>query len=131
MAGRLNDPQLSGQINGDNLYYRHQTQGLILDNGVLRSRLQGQKWVIDSLKFHRGGTIELKGAVNLANANPDVDVDIVFDKYRTSRVQTATAALRRGQSPLQSGKKRRIGSTARSHRLRQGLVRKILHADPR
>ena len=83
MAGRLNDPQLSGLINGDNLYYRHQTQGLILDNGVLRSRLQGQKWVIDSLKFHRGGTIELKGAVNLANANPDVDVDIVFDKYRT------------------------------------------------
>lgn len=83
LAGRLNDPQLSGQINGDNLYYRHQTQGLILDNGVLRSRLQGQKWVIDSLKFHRGGTIELKGAVNLANANPDVDVDIVFDKYRT------------------------------------------------
>ncbi len=83
MAGRLNDPQLSGLINGDNLYYRHQTQGLILDNGVLRSRLQGQKWVIDSLKFHRGGTIELKGAVNLANANPDVDVDIIFDKYRT------------------------------------------------
>ena len=83
LAGRLNDPQLSGLINGDNLYYRHQTQGLILDNGVLRSRLQGQKWVIDSLKFHRGGTIELKGAVNLANANPDVDVDIVFDKYRT------------------------------------------------
>ena len=83
LAGRLNDPQLSGLINGDNLYYRHQTQGLILDNGVLRSRLQGQKWVIDSLKFHRGGTIELKGAVNLTNANPDVDVDIVFDKYRT------------------------------------------------
>lgn len=83
LAGRLNDPQLSGLINGDNLYYRHQTQGLILDNGVLRSRLQGQKWVIDSLKFHRGGTIELKGAVNLANANPNVDVDIVFDKYRT------------------------------------------------
>ncbi|MGN6902402.1 hypothetical protein ACTHT7_20660, partial [Neisseria sp. P0017.S010] len=27
LAGRLNDPQLSGLINGDNLYYRHPTQG--------------------------------------------------------------------------------------------------------
>ena len=42
----------------------NQTQGLIL-NGVLRSHLQGQRWIIDNLKFHKGGTLELKGSVNL------------------------------------------------------------------
>jgi len=83
LGGRVGEPQLSGTLNGENLYYRNQTQGLILDNGVLRSHLQGQRWVIDSLKFHKGGTLELKGSVNLANADPDVDVDVVFDKYDT------------------------------------------------
>ena len=83
LAGRVNEPQLNGTLNGENLYYRNQAQGLILDNGILRSRLQGQKWIIDSLKFHRGGTVELKGEAALDKSNPDVNVDIVFDKYRT------------------------------------------------
>lgn len=83
LAGRVGEPQLGGTLNGDNLYYRHQTQGIILDNGVLRSHLQGQRWIIDSLKFHKGGTLELKGSVNLADADPDVDVDVVFNKYDT------------------------------------------------
>ena len=65
------------------VYYRNQAQGLILDNGVLRSRLQGRHWLIDSLKFYRGGTVELKGRVDLEDVNADVDVAIVFDKYRT------------------------------------------------
>ncbi|ASK28484.1 translocation/assembly module TamB [Neisseria chenwenguii] len=83
LAGRVDDPQLGGTVNGDNLYYRNQAQGLILDNGVLRSHLQGQRWIIDSLKFHRSGSVELKGSVSLNDAEPDVNVDIVFDKYRT------------------------------------------------
>ncbi|QEY26739.1 translocation/assembly module TamB domain-containing protein [Neisseria zalophi] len=81
IGGRVGDPQLNGTLNGDNLYYRNQDLGLILDNGVLRSRLQGQTWVIDQLRFHRGGSVELKGTVNMSNAAPDVDVDIVLDKY--------------------------------------------------
>lgn len=83
LGGSVGEPLMNGTLNGDNLYYRNQAQGLILDNGVLRSRLQGRHWVIDSLKFHRGGTVELKGRVELEDINPDVDVDIVFDKYRT------------------------------------------------
>ncbi|QEY23880.1 translocation/assembly module TamB domain-containing protein [Neisseria animalis] len=83
LGGRLSEPLLGGTLNGENLYYRNQAQGIILDNGVLRSRLQGQRWVIDSLKFHRGGTVELSGGVSLDNNAPDVDVDIVFDRYRT------------------------------------------------
>lgn len=83
LSGRLNEPQLTGTLNGDQLYYRNQAQGLILDNGVLRSHLQGRRWIIDSLKFHRGGTVELKGSVALDGMNPDVNATIVFDRYRT------------------------------------------------
>ncbi|MCF7520933.1 translocation/assembly module TamB [Neisseria sp. ZJ106] len=83
LGGRIDDPQLNGTLNGENLYYRNQEQGLILDNGVLRSHLQGRRWIIDSLKFHRGGSAELKGSVGLTGSDPDVDVDIVLDKYRT------------------------------------------------
>ena len=69
-------------------------------------------------QFHRGGTIELKGAVNLANANPDVDVDIVFDKYRTLRVQTAdcSSPARPKSSTI---RKRHIAQRHAQHRLRQ------------
>ncbi|PSJ79832.1 translocation/assembly module TamB domain-containing protein [Neisseria iguanae] len=83
LGGSVGNPLFNGTLNGNNLYYRNQAQGLILDNGVLRSRLQGRHWVIDSLKFHRGGTVELKGRVELEDMNPDVDVDIMFNKYRT------------------------------------------------
>ncbi|WP_107928446.1 translocation/assembly module TamB domain-containing protein [Neisseria animaloris] len=83
IGGRVGQPQLNGTLNGDNLYYRNQDLGLILDNGTLRSRLQGQAWVIDSLRFHRGGTVELKGTVGMNDAVPNVDVDVLFDKYNT------------------------------------------------
>lgn len=83
IGGRLSTPELNGTLNGNNLFYRHQAQGIVLDNGVLRSRLQGRRWLIDSLKFHRGGTVELKGQVSLDKNEPDVDVDVVFDRYRT------------------------------------------------
>ncbi|WP_373755484.1 translocation/assembly module TamB domain-containing protein [Neisseria sp.] len=82
ISGRVGDPQLNGTLNGDNLYYRYQQQGIVLDNGVLRSRLQGQTWIIDSLRFHKGGTVDLKGRVSLNNAEPDVDIDIAFNRYR-------------------------------------------------
>ncbi|MFC3875213.1 translocation/assembly module TamB domain-containing protein [Neisseria musculi] len=79
--GRIGQPQFNGKLNGNNLYYRNQDLGLILDNGILRSRLQGQSWIIDHLRFHRGGTVELKGTVGLNNAEPDVDVDLAFNRY--------------------------------------------------
>ena len=81
ITGRLGDPQLHGTLNGDNLYYRNHAQGVILDNGVLRSRLQGQKWYIDNLTFHRGGTATLTGEVGLIGSSPDVNESAVFNKY--------------------------------------------------
>ena len=83
ISGRVGSPQLNGTLNGDNLYYRNQEVGVILSNGSLRSRLIGQRWHIDSLRFQRGGTVTLSGDVNLNTGSPDVDVTALFDHYIT------------------------------------------------
>ncbi|MFV2030196.1 translocation/assembly module TamB domain-containing protein [Neisseria sp. S1] len=83
ISGRLGIPQLNGTLNGDNLYYRNREIGLFLDNGTLRSRLSGQKWLIDSLRFQRGGTVTLSGNVGLNQNSPQVNVTALFDRYQT------------------------------------------------
>ncbi|MDO4998305.1 MAG: translocation/assembly module TamB domain-containing protein [Neisseria sp.] len=82
ISGTVGKPALNGTLNGDNLYYVNRDVGLILDNGSLRSRLSGQKWLIDSLQFTRGGTVKLNGEVSLDTGDPDVNVNVLFDKYR-------------------------------------------------
>ena len=81
IGGTVGTPLLNGTLNGDKLYYINRDIGLILDNGSLRSRLAGQKWHIDSLRFQRGGTIILNGDVSLDKGSPDVNVQVAFDKY--------------------------------------------------
>ena len=66
IAGTVATPKLSGTVNGDNLYYRNRQVGIILDNGSLKSHLDGQRWHIDSLTFDRkGGKISLTGDAGL------------------------------------------------------------------
>ena len=82
IGGRVGEPQLGGSLNGDNLYYVNRDLGVILDNGSLRSRLNGQQWQIQSLLFKRGnGNINLSGTVGWGGGVPAVDVNAVFDKY--------------------------------------------------
>ena len=82
ISGRVGEPQLRGSLNGDNLYYVNRDLGVILDNGSLRSHLNGQQWQIQSLLFKRGnGNINLSGTVGWGGGVPAVDVNAVFDKY--------------------------------------------------
>ena len=82
ISGRVGEPQLRGNLNGDNLYYVNRDLGVILDNGSLRSRLNGQQWQIQSLLFKRGnGNINLSGTVGWGGGVPAVDVNAVLDKY--------------------------------------------------
>ena len=82
ISGRVGEPQLRGNLNGDNLYYVNRDLGVILDNGSLRSRLSGQQWQIQSLLFKRGnGNINLSGTVGWGGGVPAVDVNAVLDKY--------------------------------------------------
>ena len=83
ISGRVGQPLLNGTLNGENLYYRGQDTGVILDNGTLRSRLQGQSWIIDGLTFRRGdGNVTLRGNVALQGSEPDVNVNAIFTRYR-------------------------------------------------
>lgn len=82
IGGKIGEPQLNGTLNGDNLYYVNREIGLILDKGTLRSHLKGQKWLIDSLQFVRGGKVKLDGGVDWSQGEPDVDVRVLFDKYQ-------------------------------------------------
>ncbi|WP_037586823.1 translocation/assembly module TamB domain-containing protein [Stenoxybacter acetivorans] len=82
VSGTLNNPQLNGGINGEELFYRERSNGVVLENGVLKSRLQGHRWVIDSFVFKRKkGDLTLRGTVNLAGSTPDVDITAHFNRY--------------------------------------------------
>ena len=82
IAGTVATPKLSGTVNGDNLYYRNRQVGIILDNGSLKSHLDGQRWHIDSLTFDRkGGKISLTGDAAYVNSAPDVNAKITVAQY--------------------------------------------------
>lgn len=82
ISGSVGTPLLNGTLNGDNLYYRERTNGVILENGTLKSRFQGRRWLIDNLQFKRKeGDVTLKGVVNMVGNTPDVDVNATFTRY--------------------------------------------------
>ena len=82
IAGTVATPKLSGTVNGDNLYYRNRQVGIILDNGSLKSHLDGQRWHIDSLTFDRkGGKISMTGDAAYVNSAPDVNAKITVAQY--------------------------------------------------
>lgn len=83
VAGKLNAPELGGTLNGENLNYRNRDVGIILADGSLKSRFEGQKWVVDSLLFKRGnGTINLTGTATYLENQPDVNAKITFSQYQ-------------------------------------------------
>lgn len=83
LTGSVVQPQMKGNITGKDLYYRNHDVGVVLADGTLNSRLQGQKWIVDELTFRNGGKVTLKGEAELGENNvPQVDANIVFDGYR-------------------------------------------------
>ncbi len=83
LSGSLGNPQFSGTFNGERLDYRDRNSGLRLENGTLRSRLEGQKWLIQSLRFvhEGGGTATVTGSVSRAGNTPDVNISVLFDRF--------------------------------------------------
>ncbi|SSY70421.1 translocation/assembly module TamB domain-containing protein [Alysiella crassa] len=82
VSGVLSAPKLVGTINGENLYYRNQSAGIVLKDGSLKSRLQDRVWTVDSLQFRRGGTATLTGTADYSGSLPIVNAEVVFDKYQ-------------------------------------------------
>lgn len=83
ITGTLNTPNIQGNINGENLHYRNRDVGVVLSNGTLKSHLQGQRWIIDALRFQQNkGSITLSGSADYAHNEPDISADIIFDHYQ-------------------------------------------------
>ncbi len=82
ISGSFSNPQLNGPLNGDNITFREMGQGLLLTNGVLRSRVTGQKWFLDDLSFKRGeGSAHLNGNVGLVGDKPNVHLDLALKQF--------------------------------------------------
>ncbi|XXQ69195.1 translocation/assembly module TamB domain-containing protein [Neisseriaceae bacterium B1] len=83
ISGRLNNPQFSGSITGQDLNYRNRDVGIILTDGTLQSSLEGQTWIVDALTFRRkDGTVSLAGKASYATDTPDVDAKVTFNHYQ-------------------------------------------------
>lgn len=82
ISGRLSEPLLNGSLSGNNLFYRDQANGTILENGSLKSHFQGRRWLIDSLSFtRRDGSINLTGVLDMTKLTPDINVTARFNRY--------------------------------------------------
>lgn len=99
-SGSLNNPKLNGTLNGNNLHYRNSDTGIVLDKGLLRSRLSGQKWLIDQLHFERNGNLTVNGEVDLANGDPVVKLNALLDRYNAMDRPNARLTVS-GQAQMQ------------------------------
>ena len=80
-SGTLGAPNLTGDINGDQLGVRWVEQGIKLRNGVLRAQLQGDRLLLKQLAFEgEQGTLKVQGEARFASARPTVQMTLTLDK---------------------------------------------------
>ncbi|MBQ5428982.1 MAG: hypothetical protein IIU35_01100, partial [Neisseriaceae bacterium] len=51
IRGTVGDPLLSGSLNAEKLRYIQWSTGVVVNNGTLKSRFDGNRWLIDGLTF--------------------------------------------------------------------------------
>ena len=60
----------------------------MVNNGVLKSRFDGKKWLIDDLTFlheRSGGKLNITGEVERTGFQPVAHINVLFDKYPVLR----------------------------------------------
>lgn len=88
IRGTVGDPLLSGSLNAEKLRYIQWSTGIVVNNGTLKSRFDGNRWIIDGLTFlheRTGGKIDITGEVVRTGFQPDAHLSVVFDKYPVLR----------------------------------------------
>lgn len=82
LGGTLDDPSLSGQINGDRLRVFLTDLGLDLRQGRLAGNFTQDRFVLDSLRFGGDdGLLELSGPIRLAGAQPTGELKLLARRY--------------------------------------------------
>ena len=88
IRGTVGDPLLSGNLNAEKLRYIQWSTGVVVNNGVLKSRFDGKKWIIDDLTFSHersGGKLNITGEVERTGFQPVAHINVLFDKYPVLR----------------------------------------------
>ncbi|MBP6561996.1 MAG: translocation/assembly module TamB domain-containing protein, partial [Neisseriaceae bacterium] len=82
VTGSISQPNLSGSMTGDQLDLRDFNSGLHFPDGTLRAHFSGQQLVLDQLRFNSPrGNVAASGVIKNLNRSPDVNVNVVFDRY--------------------------------------------------
>ncbi|MBP6117156.1 MAG: translocation/assembly module TamB domain-containing protein [Neisseriaceae bacterium] len=82
VTGSISQPNLSGTLAGDALELRDFNSGLHFPDGTLRAHFSGQQLVLDQLRFNSPqGNITANGVIRNLNRSPDVNVNVLFDRY--------------------------------------------------
>lgn len=82
LAGSLGAPQLAGQVNGRGLRLGLPDLGVDLRGGSLDASFQDTRLQVRSLAFaHGGGQLNIAGPIDLAGAQPDVQLALKAERY--------------------------------------------------
>jgi translocation and assembly module TamB len=88
IGGTRGDPQLTGTLSADDLALRSVVDGVEMQGGRLRMRLEGKRVVIDEFTLHGsgpdGGTLTAKGEGSLTSAGPQATLTAELTKMRAS-----------------------------------------------
>jgi translocation and assembly module TamB len=98
LSGRFGEPRYSGELTGQGLALRNLLQGVNVAEGELRARLQGDRAVIERLRFKGGeGFAELTGEASLGRS-PRVQLQLKTERFRVlgrvDRQATASGSAR-------------------------------------
>lgn len=82
LSGQFGNPRYTGELSGSGLSVRNLLQGVNVNEGELKLRLEGDRAVVERFAFKGGdGTLTLTGGATIGTA-PTAHLDIAADKFR-------------------------------------------------
>ncbi len=109
VSGARTDPQFAGTVRADELALRSVVDGVELHNGLLRARLQGQRFVVEEFVLHgagpggAGGSLVASGEGRWEGGVPQLEAKAELTKLRASirsdRELTVSGQLRATLTP--------------------------------
>jgi translocation and assembly module TamB len=125
VGGTRSDPQLGGRFTADDLALRSVVDGISLQDGRLRARLDGQRVLLDELLLHgmggaaSGGSVRATGEAGWVRAGIQLRVDAQLERLRASvRSDRQLTVSGRAQAVMNADAATRVAGTLRVDRAR-------------
>ncbi|MDN0083853.1 translocation/assembly module TamB domain-containing protein [Crenobacter sp. SG2305] len=82
LDGALAQPQLRGRLTGEQLAFFDRATGIRLSDGQLAAQLDGQRVVLERLRFAGGkGEVVASGVMDARDTGPNAQAKVVFNKF--------------------------------------------------